>query len=197
MTRTTSSTSTTRTTRVRLLTIGVAATGLCAVGTGLAFAAGGGATLASPTRAVEDVARDRVDAAAAGTEVATDSSALPEGYTQEQYEAFWGAGFVPEDVTALEDLWSLDTTEVKARAGQLVLDGAALPFEPGTHATAPLGADETAAVDAFFAAGYQWPEVEELAALWQTDTLETKTRAGQALLDGQTLPVAPSGADLG
>jgi hypothetical protein len=47
--------------------------------------------------------------------------------------------------------------------------------------------------DAFFGAGYSGEDVDELSALWSTDFLETKARAGQLLLDGQPLPIEPSG----
>lgn len=178
----TGSTRTTRPTTLRLITIGIAATGLCAVGTGLAVAANAGSDAAPDPAPAVEVEREGVD-----------RSAMPEGYTQAQYEAFWGAGFSAEDVAALETLWSLDTTQAKARAGQLVLDGADLPFAPGTYGAPDPASQEVAALDAFFAAGYQWPEVEQLAALWNVDTYETKIQAGQLLLDGQPVPVAPSG----
>ncbi len=57
---------------------------------------------------------------------------LPDGYTREQYEAFWGAGYTQEDVDALNALWGLDDTETKARAGQLLLDGEPVPVAPGS-----------------------------------------------------------------
>lgn len=183
-------TSTTRPTRsrsVRLLTIGVAASGLCLAGAGLAAATGAFTVEPRPELVAE------FDAANEGT----DFSEMPADYTEEQYRAFWTSGYTAEDLVALEQLWSVDETEAKARAGQAVLDGAALPFAPGTHATPELSPDALAAIDAFFAAGYTGEDVAELADLWSTDTVETKARAGQLLIDGQTVPVAPSGTPAG
>ncbi|UZN02844.1 hypothetical protein [Cellulomonas sp. S1-8] len=45
--------------------------------------------------------------------------------------------------------------------------------------------------EAFWGAGYGVADMEALAELWQTDLIETKARAGQMLLDGQTPPVLP------
>jgi hypothetical protein len=44
---------------------------------------------------------------------------------------------------------------------------------------------------AFWAVGYEMEDVYALADLWHTDTEEAKSRAGQLLLDGQPVPVAP------
>ncbi|AEE47669.1 hypothetical protein [Cellulomonas fimi] len=177
----TSSTRSNRAHFLRLTAIGVAATGLCVAGAGLAAAA-------SPqwgfARAVEDAAQV----------VGIDWSAMPENYTREQYEAYWAAEYSAEDLEALQEMWSVDETEAKARAGQMLIDGEALPFAPGTHASPTVTADDEAEIAAFFAAGYDADDVAELGALWSTDALETKARAGQLLLDGQTLPVEGPGA---
>ncbi|QGQ18250.1 hypothetical protein GC089_01925 [Cellulomonas sp. JZ18] len=61
---------------------------------------------------------------------------------------------------------------------------AAAPADPAAEYTAEQ-------YDAFWGAGYTVEDAEALAALWGTEITETKARAGQALLDGQTLPVAP------
>ncbi|GEL98161.1 hypothetical protein [Cellulomonas terrae] len=45
--------------------------------------------------------------------------------------------------------------------------------------------------DAFWDAGYYLEDAFALAALWNLDILEAKGRAGQLLLDGQPVPVAP------
>jgi aryl-alcohol dehydrogenase-like predicted oxidoreductase len=177
----TSSTRTLRSKTIRLTAIGLAATTLCVGGAGLAAAANPSSSFG---QAVGTAAH------AAGV----DWSDMPEGYTQAQYEAFWGAGYSPEDQEALEELWSLESTEAKARAGQMILDGEQLPFEPGTHTTPELPADEQTAIDAFFDAGYTVEDVATLNDLWDTDNVETKSRAGQMLLDGEELPIDPADA---
>lgn len=183
----TSSTRPTRSRSIRLVTIGVAASGLCLAGAGLAAAAGAFTVEPRPELVAE------FDAANEGT----DFSEMPADYSEEQYRAFWTSGYTLEDLTALQELWSVDEMEAKARAGQAVLDGAALPFAPGTHQYEEPSDETVAAIDAFFAAGYVGEDVAELAALWNTDTVETKARAGQLLLDGQTVPVEPSGIPAG
>ena len=42
-------------------------------------------------------------------------------------------------------------------------------------------------------AGYTQAQYDTLSALWNSDATETKAHAGQLILDGQTVPVAPSG----
>ncbi len=75
-----------------------------------------------------------------------DWSAMPEGYTQEQYEAFWGAGYGVEDVEELAALWTTDATTAKARAGQLLLDGEPVPApHPASAGPASAGADPASA----------------------------------------------------
>ncbi|NKY40401.1 hypothetical protein [Cellulomonas septica] len=48
--------------------------------------------------------------------------------------------------------------------------------------------------DAFWGAGYQMEDADALAELWQVSLLEAKGRAGQLLLDGQPVPIAPWGS---
>lgn len=121
--------------------------------------------------------------------VGVDWSSMPDGYSREQYEAFWGADYSAEDQMKLEEIWSVDSTEAKARAGQLILDGKELPFEPGAYTTPELSAAEAAATHAFIDAGYTTDDVEALRDLWGTGFVETKVRAGRMLLDGEPLPL--------
>jgi hypothetical protein len=177
---------------LRLVAVGLAATTLGVAGAGIAVAT-------RPASAFAAAVEDAVQA------VGIDWSAMPAGYTREQYTAFWDAGYQSEDVDALAQLWAVDATEAKARAGQLLLDGRPVPVAasgtPGNHVAnpaAPAPADEvTAQIQAYFDAGYTGTEAEALAALWQTDFAEAKARAGQLLLDGQTLPVPAAPAAQG
>ncbi|AEE46435.1 hypothetical protein [Cellulomonas fimi] len=45
--------------------------------------------------------------------------------------------------------------------------------------------------DAFWGAGYVMEDADALAELWDVPLLEAKGRAGQLLLDGQPVPIAP------
>ena len=172
-------TTTTRLRTRRLAAVGVVAVGLCVVGTGVA-------TAAAPTSALSRSVTELLQSAG------VDWSSMPDGYTPEQYQAFWGAGYTPQNVEELGALWNLDVTETKARAGQLLLDGQPVPVAPGGE-EAPATAASDASLDAFWDAGYTIEDAEALVAIWHSPIGETKARAGQMILDGQTPPVAPTG----
>lgn len=160
----------------RIAAAGVVTSTLAVVGAGAAAASNPYSGFAV---AVEDAARA----------VGVDWSAMPAGYTRDQYETFWDAGYTTDDVAALEDLWQTDATTAKARAGQLLLDGAAVPLVPGE--AGPGDGSGPDPVSAFFDAGYGFEDAERLAALWQVDVYDAKAQAGQLVLDGQPVPVAP------
>ncbi|MGW6129846.1 hypothetical protein ACWFNE_07450 [Cellulomonas sp. NPDC055163] len=173
----------------RIVAAGVVAAGLSVAGAGAAMAV-------APTSAVSQAV------AGALHDAGVDWSFMPEGYTQAQYEAFWGAGYTPQDVDTLGALWSTGTTETKARAGQMVLDGQELPIAPspvvedgsgtgsggGTIGTVEYTEEQLAA---FWDAGYTVEDLAALNDLWSSESIETKARAGQMILDGQAVPVAP------
>lgn len=189
MNPTTASPTRTRSRGRRVVAAGVVAAALTVAGAGAAMAV-------APTSSVSRAVAGALHGAG------VDWSFMPAGYTQAQYEAFWGAGYTPEDVAALGELWDLEATETKAQAGQLLLDGQPVPVAPGSSApAAPVeGSDagDGASVgytpeqlDAFWAAGYTAEDVAALNELWSSESMETKARAGQLLLDGQEVPVAP------
>ncbi|GAB4086314.1 hypothetical protein GCM10028784_29440 [Myceligenerans cantabricum] len=154
---------------IRVVGIGFAASGLVA-------GAAAGAAAASP----------------AFSQVVYEATGLGIGahYTQEQYDAFWGAGFTAEDQVALEELWGTDPVETKAKAGQMMLDGRKLPFEPGSHVA---DVAEQAAVDRFLGDGYTTDDAEDLAELWNLDTAyEAKAAGGERLNAGEVLPIEPN-----
>ena len=125
--------------------------------------------------------------------VGIDWSAMPENFTQAQYEAFWGAGYASQDVEELSTLWGTADTETKARAGQLLIDGQPVPVAPSGPEDTRVAEITAEQADALVVAGYAGADVDELSALWGTEFSETKARAGQLLLDGARLPVEPSG----
>lgn len=175
----------TRSTTIRLTSIGAIATGLCAGAVGVAVAA--------PTSPPGETLGTILDAAG------VDWSHMDEDYTKEQYLAFWGEGYTYDDQLALEELWGLDATETKARAGQAILDGEALPFAPGER-TAPevteagtVVGTEIAAANVAMNAGYTVEDIEELAELWATDYWQTKVHVGELVRAGENVPVEPSG----
>ncbi|GIG19897.1 hypothetical protein Cch01nite_06210 [Cellulomonas chitinilytica] len=149
----------------------------------LAVAGAGAAAAANPysgvARTVEEVAHA----------VGIEWSAMPDGYTRAQYEAFW-ATYTVDDMEALSALWGTDAVETKARAGQMLLDGLTPPLAPSVAAGVSTD-EQQALLDAFWDAGYSAEDLDALSGLWHSDPFETKARAGQMLLDGQTLPFAP------
>jgi len=171
--------------RRRLMAVGAVAAGFSIVGVGA-----GAAMAVAPTSSLSRAVASALHGAG------VDWSSMPAGYTQAQYEAFWGAGYTAADVATLSALWKSDALETKAHAGQMILDGAALPIAPSVAEVPAPGStvDFTKAQqDAFWGAGYTDDDVTKLNALWNSDTTETKAHAGQMILDGQKLPVAPSG----
>ncbi|MBF5082162.1 hypothetical protein [Quadrisphaera sp. INWT6] len=128
--------------------------------------------------------------ATAGSAEPAGTGAMPVGYTAEQYDAFWGAGYTAADADALAALWNTDVTSAKARAGQALLDGTTVPVSPGDHPEGPV-VDEDPLWTAFSGAGYTYDDAVALAELWSTDVTEAKARIGRAVLDGQELPIAP------
>ena len=169
----------------RLVAIGVVAAGLCVAGTGIAAAA-------APTSALSRSVTEILQSAG------VDWSTMPEGYTPEQYEAFWGAGYTPENVEELGALWNLEATETKARAGQLILDGQPVPVPAAsTTPTEPAVVLTDEQFEAFWDAGYTAEDIEAIGAIWHSEFVETKARVGQMILDGQTPPVPPSGTPVG
>ncbi|MFS0700184.1 hypothetical protein AB6N24_09460 [Cellulomonas sp. 179-A 4D5 NHS] len=170
----------------RIVAAGVVTSAIAVAGAGAAAASNPYSEVA---RAVENVAQA----------VGVDWSFMPAGYTREQYEAFWGAGHTVEDVDALSALWDLGVTETKAKAGQLLLEGQALPLEDVTRV--PLDLSESGLPvegddprDAFWDAGYTYEDAVALSELWSVDVYETKAQAGQLILDGEELPLRPGSA---
>jgi len=128
----------------------------------------------------------------------------------EDIDAFFAAGYTYDDALSLGSLWNeTDVLQIKTEAGQKLLAGETLPIQPspvssvsagvpgGAPASAPASApaDNPAAdgaLTAYFAAGYTYDDAVSLGKLWnETDTYQIKIEAGQKLLAGQTLPIAP------
>jgi hypothetical protein len=123
--------------------------------------------------------------------VGVEWSSMPSGYTREQHDAFWGAGYTAADLEELRELWQVDAFEAKARAGQTILDGEALPVVPDGAAPddAPPRYLDQAEERAYREAGYTFEDAQRLAELWRVDAYEAKVRAAEMLLDGETPPL--------
>lgn len=120
-----------------------------------------------------------------------------EEYTQERWEAFFGAGYYMEDAFALAELWDVEVLEAKGRAGQMLLDGQPVPVAPGS--SLDLTDPETIRglqLEAFWDAGYTGGDGVTLAEMWNVEIGEAKAAAGQMLRNGQSLPIGPSGTPL-
>jgi len=152
----------------------------------LAVAGAGAAAAAHPYSQMARTVEQVVQA------VGIDWTAMPAGYTREQYDAFWDAGYTTQDLASLESLWSTDAIETKARVGQMLLDGHTPPVAPGGPAQ-PEEPTSDAPWSALGDAGYSYEDAQALGELWDVDVTEAKTRAARVLVDGGTLPVPPSG----
>ncbi|WP_432545657.1 hypothetical protein [Kineococcus sp. SYSU DK004] len=105
-------------------------------------------------------------------------------------DAFFSAGYTYDDAVALGAEWEVEPYEAKVAAGEVLLAGDELPFAPGSAAPAPgsPSLEESAAVDAFFAAGYTYDDAVALGAEWEVEPYEAKVAAGLRLLSGGDLP---------
>jgi hypothetical protein len=114
---------------------------------------------------------------------------------QEQWDAYFSAGYGYSDALKLAKLWKMngDVGQVKAEAGRRLLAGQTLPIKPGPENPADSTPDpESLRVDAFFEAGYDYDDAVTLAKLWKTvDPYHAKIEGGKKLLAGETLPIRP------
>lgn len=106
-------------------------------------------------------------------------------------QAFFNAGYAWEDAVKLAKLWKLsDPADAKVAAGRKLAAGEQLPIKPKPANVA--AAKEAAAIDKFFAAGYDHYDAIELAKLWHLkDPHSAKVAGGEKLLAGETLPIRP------
>jgi hypothetical protein len=122
-------------------------------------------------------------------------SSAAETPADKERAAFFAAGYDYNDAVALGNLWhESDPWQVKADAGQKLIDGQTLPIAAGSSPTppAPPVTQTDKDVNAFFAAGYTYNDAVKLGNLWNdTNTYQVKADAGKKLLDGQTLPISP------
>ena len=141
--------------------------------------------------------------------VAASTTPGPNALDTARVDEFFAAGYTYGDAVTLAGLWhSADPYNAKIDGGRRIAAGEQLPIPPSSTATtatpevSPTAAPGTAGaaasdssqadIDAFYAAGYTYNDAVNLAQLWHTtDTYQAKIDAGQKLLAGQTLPIAP------
>ena len=134
-----------------------------------------------------------------GTNLPVTPNGTPLTPTERAQGAFFAAGYGYDDAVTLGTLWhETDIGQVKADAGQKLLDGQALPISPSSPTAAsdsapPMASSSfDAGLTAYFAAGYNYNDAVTLGKLWhESDIGLVKADAGQKLLAGQTLPIAP------
>jgi len=116
------------------------------------------------------------------------------------WAAYFAAGYGYDDAVQLAAVWntSQGIGLVKAEAGRRLLAGETLPVSPHPNPDItptpgdPADQADTDALQAYFAAGYDWNDAVRLAALWHLpDPSDAKIAAGKKLEAGQTLPIAP------
>jgi hypothetical protein len=109
-------------------------------------------------------------------------------------DKYFASGYDLNEGKKLAKLWKMEDKEliqVKAIAGQKLLDGEKLPVKPGSPPVEQSDA-ETKQVEKFFAEGYDFDDAAKLAKLWKKPTpYDAKVEGGKRLLAGETLPVKP------
>ena len=192
----------------RLVGAGVLAGGLALAGGG-AFAAsrtGGPASRPAAATAVQPVVVQPGAAQPAVVQPVAELVAEPvaepaSGVVDDQTArtAFFAAGYDYDDAVELAATWKPgDPFDVKALAGRALLAGEALPIAPGSAdpvpvepVPGPIAEAESAALDAYFGAGYDYDDAVELGEVWNVGFFEAKVSAGEKLLAGEVLPVLP------
>lgn len=106
--------------------------------------------------------------------------------------------------------WAVRTTSTAALSAGVIAAGVAIPglvghssnqtVTPASGGSSPAPGDPTSytasqEMDAFFTAGYTYQDAQQLAQLWNDDRTISKVKAaaGLKLLDGEQLPIPPSG----
>jgi hypothetical protein len=134
---------------------------------------------------------------------AVSPSADPEAVFQEQFKAYYAAGYGYDNAAQLAKLWHKSTDNlnvVKAEAGRRLLLGETLPIKPSPDKPVveeTITPTQQKQFTAFFHAGYVWDDAEKLAKMWKlADPPAAKLEAGKRLLAGQDLPFKPKPANV-
>jgi hypothetical protein len=107
--------------------------------------------------------------------------------------AYFAAGYDYNNAVELGKIWNqTDITQIKAEAGQKLLDGQTLPVKPDNTPAPPDSPANDQAVNTFFNAGYDYNDAVKLGKIWNVSSYHAKIEGGKKLEAGQTLPVQPS-----
>jgi hypothetical protein len=102
--------------------------------------------------------------------------------------AYFNAGYDYTNAQQLASAWhETNLEQVKAQAGQKLLDGESLPVQPSGQPAPPTDS----AVNTFFADGYDYNDAVKLASIWNVSTYHAKVEGGRKLQTGETLPIQP------
>nr|BFE71836.1 hypothetical protein GCM10020092_051370 [Actinoplanes digitatis] len=124
-------------------------------------------------------------------------SAQPIDPNQDEFDAYFGAGYDYDDAVKLAKIWKkpkADIGDIKVEAGRRLLAYQVLPVKPGEGTPGPPAppTKEEKRVAAFFGAGYDYDDAVKLAKIWKTKTpYAAKVADGKKLLAGETLPIRP------
>jgi hypothetical protein len=102
--------------------------------------------------------------------------------------AYFNAGYDYTNAQQLASAWhETDITQVKTQAGQKLLDGDTLPVQPSGQPAPP----PNAAVNTFFADGYDYNDAVKLSSMWNVSVYQAKVEGGKKLENGGSLPIKP------
>jgi hypothetical protein len=122
---------------------------------------------------------------------------------QKDWAAYFNAGYGYNDAVQLAAIWHTNANigNVKAEAGRRLLAGETLPVKPTGNVTPSEPAsqvkEDSAALDAFFNAGYTWDDAVKLATLWHlSDPSDAKVMGGKKIEAHEALPFKPQAANV-
>ncbi|WP_127504243.1 hypothetical protein [Actinoplanes solisilvae] len=134
---------------------------------------------------------------------AVSPSSDPEAVFQEQFKAYYAAGYGYDNAQVLAKIWKQNPdnlNRVKAEAGRRLLLGETLPIKPTPDKPVveeTITPQQQKQFTAFFEAGYVWDDAAKLAKIWKlSDAPAAKLEAGKRLLAGQDVPVKPKPANV-
>ncbi|MBC8091194.1 MAG: hypothetical protein H7Y15_04495 [Pseudonocardia sp.] len=103
-------------------------------------------------------------------------------------DLFLGAGYTLDDATVLAQQWAVTVSGAKVRGGVELKAVGVLPHVD----VVPAAGEDSASVDAFFAAGYSYDDAVVLAGIWALpDPYQAKVKAGGYLAQGIALVDSP------
>jgi hypothetical protein len=148
----------------------------------------------SPTELNKKLAQEAGQPVAAGADDHPNAGPGISKAEEKALDKYFASGYDLGEAQKLQKIWKMQDKEllqVKAIAGQKLLDGKKLPVKPGYSVPADQPIKDKQ-VDAFFKKGYDYDDAAKLAKLWKLESpYDAKVAGGKKILAGETLPFKP------